>query len=183
MGCNMIFSNISAISATKGIDIYIEAALGSELNSSFHIVGKARDVEYAFEVAMRQKVEDSGHQNIQFFGYQNNVIEYLESIDVVVLTSVVEDALPTVLIEAISQGKIIIASDVGGVREIVPAGCGNIIIPKGDVQELKKAIHTVTNYDASIVETTSKMNRAHFAEKFIFENQIHALEKVYKGVL
>lgn len=179
----MIFSNISAISATKGIDIYIEAALGSELNSSFHIVGKARDIEYAFEVAMRRKVEASGHKNIQFLGYQNNVIEYLESIDVVVLTSVVEDALPTVLIESISQGKIIIASDVGGVREIVPAGCGNIIIPKGDVQELKKAIHAVTNYDASIVETTFKMNRAHFAEKFIFENQIHALEKVYKGVL
>ncbi|MEM4004426.1 MAG: glycosyltransferase family 4 protein [Desulfurococcaceae archaeon] len=61
--------------------------------------------------------------------------------DVVLLPSLSEEACPSVLLESLACGRPVIAYDSGGVKELLPSG-GGLIVTKGDVRALAKAIKT-----------------------------------------
>lgn len=176
----MIFSNIASLSKTKGIDLYIEAV--EQLDNkdiSFDIVGKASKVEENFEVSIRQYVLKKRLVNIKFQGFINNIKTYFDQVDVVVLTSVVPDSLPTVLLEGLAKGKVLIASDVGGVREIVDDSYGNIIIPPSNVEALVEAIKSVLTYDEQKLEEIRIKNIEKAKEKFTIEKQVEIMTHIY----
>ncbi|HEX2700008.1 MAG TPA: glycosyltransferase, partial [Acidimicrobiales bacterium] len=75
---------------------------------------------------------------IRFVGFWDDVPQLLAASDVVVQPSLV-DALPTSLIHALAAGVPAIASDVGGIPEIVTPDTG-ILVPPGDVDALAAAI-------------------------------------------
>lgn len=176
----MTFSNISSLSKTKGIDLYIQAI--EQLNNKniiFDIVGQAAKIEEDFETNIRQYVEKKRLNNIKFKGFINNIKMYLDQIDVVVLTSIVPDSLPTVLIEGLSKGKVLIASDVGGVREIIDDSYGNIIIPPNNVEALVDAIKIVLTYNEQKLEDIRKKNIEKAKEKFSIDKQIEMMTNIY----
>lgn len=180
----MTFSNISSISKTKGIDLFIYAIETAEQNHNiYEIVGKSSKVEQDFENNIRSYIEDRKLKNIQFKGFISNMNEYLEGVDVVVLTSVVPDSLPTVLIEGLAKGKILIATDVGGVREIVDDSYGNIIIPANNVESIKGAINIVSNYNREKIENIKEQNILRAKKIFSIENQVSKMTEVYREIL
>ncbi|BFU78249.1 hypothetical protein ALC152_14640 [Arcobacter sp. 15-2] len=180
----MTFSNISSISKTKGIDLFIYAIEATEQNHNIYdIVGKSSKVEQDFETYIRIYVEERKLENIQFKGFISNMNEYLQSVDVVVLTSIVPDSLPTVLIEGLAKGKILIATDVGGVREIVDDSYGNIIIPVNSIESIKDAINTVSNYSVEKICEIKKKNVLRAKEIFSIENQVNIMTNIYKEIL
>ncbi len=176
----MIFSNIASLSKTKGIDLYIQAI--EHLDNKdirFDIVGQASKVEENFEASIKQYVMEKRLNNIKFQGFISNIKIYLDQIDVVVLTSIVPDSLPTVLLEGLAKGKVLIASDVGGVREIVDDGYGNIIIPPNDVKALAEAFKTVLTYDEQKLEEVQIKNIEKAKEKFTIEKQVEMMTYIY----
>jgi glycosyltransferase involved in cell wall biosynthesis len=75
----------------------------------------------------------------------NQVQEFLASADIFVLPSVKDkygnvDGLPTVLLEAMSCGTPVIASDIGGVTIVVENGRTGLLVPPGDARALANAI-------------------------------------------
>lgn len=66
----------------------------------------------------------------------------LGAADVVVLASDTE-ALPLSVLEAMSAGLPVVATDVGGVRELVEHGRTGVLVPVGDVRALARALATV----------------------------------------
>lgn len=60
-------------------------------------------------------------ETVKFWGGQTNPYPFIKSADMVLLPSIYE-ALPTVLFEALLLNKPILATDVGGVREILEDG-------------------------------------------------------------
>lgn len=176
----MIFSNISSLSKTKGIDLYIEAV--EQLDNKhikFEVVGKASKVEKEFEASIKQYVREKRLNNIKFQGFINNINIYLDQIDVVVLTSIVPDSLPTVLLEGLAKGKVLITSDVGGVREIVDDSYGNIIITPNNVEALVEAIKTVLTYDGQKLEKIRRKNIEKAKEKFTIAKQVEMMTDIY----
>ena len=78
----------------------------------------------------------------------DHVQEFLASADIFVLPSVKDkygnvDGLPTVLLEAMSCGTPVIASDIGGVRMVVEHGRTGLLVPPGDTHALANAIATL----------------------------------------
>ena len=176
----MIFSNIASLSKTKGIDLYIQAIEHLDnKDMRFDIVGQASKVEENFEASIKQYVIQKRLNNIKFQGFISNIKIYLDQIDVVVLTSIVPDSLPTVLLEGLAKGKVLIASDVGGVREIVDDGYGNIIIPPNDVKALAEAFTTVLTYDKQKLEEVRIKNIEKAKEKFTIEEQVEMMTHIY----
>jgi glycosyltransferase involved in cell wall biosynthesis len=179
----MIFSNISSISKTKGIDLFIYAIEKIDIsNATFHIVGKSSSVEQDFENEIKDYVEAKQLKNITFQGFISNMKEYLESIDVVVLTSIVPDSLPTVLIEGLAKGKVLIATDVGGAREIVDDSYGNIVIPSNNIESLKKAISKVINYTEEKKKEIKRKNILIAKKTFSIETQVKTMTKIYEMI-
>jgi len=76
----------------------------------------------------------------RFMGGTSDPNGAIRSGDVVVMTSISE-AMPMTLLEAMGQGRPIVATSVGGVPSVI-RGCG-LIAPPGDVHELATAVVTL----------------------------------------
>jgi len=77
---------------------------------------------------------------VQFLGEipHNQTIELMASCDLFILPSYTE-GFPNAVLEAMTLGKAIVATDVGAIPEMLNGGCGHLIKPK-DVQSLKTAL-------------------------------------------
>jgi glycosyltransferase involved in cell wall biosynthesis len=78
---------------------------------------------------------------VEFLGFRTDVPALLAGADAFVLPSAMEQQ-PLVLIEALGAGKPVVATDVGGVAEMVP-GAG-LLVPPGDVPALAHALEELT---------------------------------------
>lgn len=77
-------------------------------------------------------------KHVQFLGWVEDVEDFFAGIDVFVLSSW-KEAAPYVLLDAMAHGKAIVATDVGGIPEMLRDSAGRIVRP-GDVEGLAEAI-------------------------------------------
>jgi len=82
--------------------------------------------------------ENNISRNVVFTGYVNNVADYYQIMDILVIPSLSE-GLPNVLLEAMSFGVAVIATAVGGIPEVVKANSG-ILVPPGNRKKLGEEI-------------------------------------------
>jgi glycosyltransferase involved in cell wall biosynthesis len=81
----------------------------------------------------------------------NEVPEFLATANIFVLPSIRDehgnvDGLPTVLLEAMSSGVAVVASDIGGVELVIDHNKSGILIPPGDANALCDAIHNMISH-------------------------------------
>jgi glycosyltransferase involved in cell wall biosynthesis len=89
------------------------------------------------EERLRAHAREAG-EHVIFVGYQEDPARYVVAGDFLALTSEFE-ALPMSLIEAAACGRPAVASDVGGIREIVADGQSGIVVAAGDVAKFADA--------------------------------------------
>ncbi|GIM30238.1 hypothetical protein CPJCM30710_29040 [Clostridium polyendosporum] len=87
------------------------------------------------------------NDRVIMFGFTNDVQSVYEAIDILVLTSY-RECLPLVLLEAMSHKKPCIASNVGGVSEIISHGNNGLLVKPKSTKELKKAIEELSSNEA-----------------------------------
>lgn len=181
----MIFSNISSIDPGKGLLEFVCAVerLSERSDLLFEIVGKASEVNRPFEKMLKETIARKGlESSIVMRGFIENIGAYLDSIDVLVLSSTVAEALPTVIIETLAKGKIVIATDVGGVCEIVDESYGNVVVPPGDCDALKEAIIGVANYGDEKRDLIAKRNKEMAKSKFSLSEQVETMQRIYMEI-
>ena len=84
-----------------------------------------------------------------FTGYRDDVSELMQMADAVVIPSLTE-AQPRVAVQAFAVGKPVVASDVGGVPEIVFDGDTGWLVPPADPARLAEAMERVmTDHDTT----------------------------------
>ena len=76
-------------------------------------------------------------------GYQRNIESYLARSDVFVLPSLWGEGTPTSILEAMLLKKPVVATDNGGVRELVHDMTTGLLIQPGDSKRLAMAIETI----------------------------------------
>lgn len=84
------------------------------------------------------------YKDISFLGPRSDIQELLTKVDIFVLISNFE-ALPISIIEAMSAGKAIVATNVGGVMELIDDGLNGISVSKGDIDSVVHALNKFTN--------------------------------------
>jgi glycosyltransferase involved in cell wall biosynthesis len=72
-------------------------------------------------------------------GFLENAKEYLKAFDIFTLTSI-KEGLPYTILEAGLAGLPIIASNVGGVPDIIDNGINGILVEKTNVGQISKTI-------------------------------------------
>jgi len=104
-------------------------------------------------------------ENVVFWGKQSNVFEYLQKADVFILPSLYE-GIPLTVAEAMGSGLPIIASNVGGIPDMIVNETHGLLI---DVNEdaLADALERMTND----VELRAKLGRAAKEESVRFSAQ------------
>ena len=79
-------------------------------------------------------------------GFRQNVTAYLEATDLLVLPTLSFESLPMVIIEAMALRVPVIASDVGGISELIEDGVTGRLLPPGDISALTDAIEQAVDH-------------------------------------
>jgi glycosyltransferase involved in cell wall biosynthesis len=117
---------------------------------------------------------------VTFTGFQENVIDFMAGMDVFVLPSLTEGT-PMALLEAMSVGQPIIASEVGEVPRIISTSENGLLVSPGDTWQLSHAIHTVLD-DASFAKRLSDNARQTVEKKYSIGAWVKKIEQIYLEV-
>lgn len=105
----------------------------------------------------------------------------LESADALVLPSF-HEGLPMSILEALSAGVPVIATEVGSIPEVLDSGVDSLLLKPGDVPSLAQAIETLVK-DHALRGALAIAGRALFERKFTQEAYARDLMTVYGRVL
>lgn len=141
-----VIATISRLDENKGIDTFIHAAnivSKSMPNAKFLIVGQE---EKKFSRKLKKLINSAvTNQNIIFRGFINDVSSLLYDIDIFVRTST-QEALGFGVIEAMATGRPVIATNVGGLPEVIDDGITGILIPSNNPELLSEKIIFLLNH-------------------------------------
>jgi glycosyltransferase involved in cell wall biosynthesis len=130
------FVTVSSFEPCKAVPQLVETFLGiaeERPDLSLRLVGDGPDRRRCQELAAHV-----GSEVVEFAGYRRDVSEQIASGDAFVLPSLNEN-LPMALLEAMAAGLPCIASDVGGVSEMLDDECG-LLVRAGDAGSLRTAM-------------------------------------------
>jgi glycosyltransferase involved in cell wall biosynthesis/trans-aconitate methyltransferase len=116
----------------------------------------------------------------------DQVPDFLAAADLFVLPSMRDragniDGLPTVLLEAMSCGLPVVASDLGGIPLVIENGANGYLVPPGDVDALAQRLHTLLN-NKQERERLGRAARTSVVDSFNWENVARSLAKIFADV-
>jgi glycosyltransferase involved in cell wall biosynthesis len=168
------------IDPLKDIETFLRmAALVHETHPAvrFTIFGTVVDQPY-FERCLALRRELALDSVVEMGKHTDDVIAAYHSADVVVLTSLSE-AFPYSVLEAMSCGKAIVATDVGGVREAL-SGCGALVAPRDAVAAAEEVRRFLD--DAAMRERTGSKARAKVVENFRIDHTTSSYLRLYRSL-
>jgi glycosyltransferase involved in cell wall biosynthesis len=129
---------VAALRPEKNHELYLEVARRVSQNvenAQFLIVGDGRRRERLEELAHELGIQDRVH----FLGSRPDVPEILAASDVFALTSH-NEANPVSILEAMSAGRPVVATNVGSIREVIHDGRNGFLVEPGNAEVLTDRI-------------------------------------------
>lgn len=127
----------------KGLDHLIAVwpkILAQKPESHLVLIGSGGGQSISCEEELREAVRTQGLESrVTFTGYTTEVSRYLQTLDVFVLPSEYE-ALSNALLEAMACGLPCIATNVGGLPDVIRHGANGLLIPPKSRDALVRAI-------------------------------------------
>lgn len=180
-GNGPVVTILAALRDFKGITHAIDAwpaVLAGQPTARLLLVGSGEQ-----EPALRAQVarlELTG--SVIFAGMRSDVPDVLRGSDLVVLPSIYGENLPTVLMEAGGCGRPVVASDVGGISDIVADGETGLLVPPGDSPGIAAAILTLLA-DPDLRDRMGEAGRHRMERLFDARGWARALHGVYQKAI
>lgn len=163
--------------------ILLNSKLKTQYSIQFFIVGDGelrKDLEgYARELGISEKVK--------FLGWQTDLVKVYENLDIVALTSI-NEGTPVSLIEALAASKVVIATDVGGVKDVIglqvyPEIADRGILVKPNDKEAFAAGLNLLISDGALRQRLALAGREFVSRKFDSKRLIKDMEMLYNNML
>lgn len=138
------FAIIGTFEPRKGQDVLLDAVERVSGSALFKLAGRTLDEAFYGELRRRANAL-SNVELLDSLGHEE-AMQLLAASDVLVCPSR-DETMPIVLLEAMSLGKAIICTNVGGIAEWIRDGENGMLIPSEDTQALATAIERVIRDD------------------------------------
>jgi len=175
----LVVAMVSVLRPGKGHDVAAEAIASLRErfpNLRLLVLGDGADRE-----AVLDSLRPAG-EAVLAPGFRADVLSVLDAVDVLIHPSRV-DALPTALIEAMAAEVPVVASDVGGIPEIVAEGeTGMLLEPPLTAPPLAGALATLLE-DPARRARMGRAGRLRFEQHFALGPWMERLEPVYAAAL
>jgi glycosyltransferase involved in cell wall biosynthesis len=131
---------------------------------------------------LERQAQDLGVQPLtRFLGWRHDLPRVYGAMDVVALTSR-NEGTPVALIEALAAGVPVIATDVGGVADVVRPNETGLLIPTDDASSLACALRRLAD-DAAERRTMGQRGRRDVANRFGAERLVADVAAMYDQLL
>ena len=176
----MAVLTVSVLREGKGLDVLLQAAptvVASVPDAVFLVAGDGPSRD-----ALRARAAELGlSERVRWLGFRRDIRDLLAAADLFVLPTL-RDALPTALLEAMAAGLAVVASDTGGIPEIVEAPALGRLVPPSDPEALARAIAHLLTHPAER-SAMGEVARDHVRARFSTRAWIERLEVVYGRAL
>jgi D-inositol-3-phosphate glycosyltransferase len=139
----LVVGMLGRLDPQKGQEEFIRTIpilLKHQTNLHFVIAGDETEGQHGIKKNLRDlSIELGVSDKVQFLPFTDAVPEFMSAIDIFVLPSHAE-TFGFVLVEALAMGKAIVATNSGGVPEIITDGSTGLLVPPRDVQALSDAL-------------------------------------------
>jgi glycosyltransferase involved in cell wall biosynthesis len=153
--------------AEKGFAVLIEA-LARNPRWSLRVAGEGPQREQ-LEVLARELAVDA-----RFLGRRDDVPELMACADVVAVPSVWHEAFGFTVAEAMRAGRPVVASEIGGIPELIDDGTTGLLFPAGDPAQLRGRLGTLAGSPA-MRERLGAAARAEAARRFDVTRMAHEM--------
>lgn len=161
--------------AHKGHRVLLEA-LGRVRESDVRVAIIGHDPGTAF----RDRANELGvADKLQLLPGFRNAAPYMHAVDAVVVPSTRNEALPLVILEAMSAGTAVLASRLSGIPEAIDDGRQGYLFEAGDSEALAGLIGRLAA-DPQQAEALGRAARRRFEERFTVEPMVSDTLNVYR---
>jgi glycosyltransferase involved in cell wall biosynthesis len=175
-----VVGTVARFSWKKGYEHFVNAAS--------HVIGKDPNVYFVSigDGPMRGQIEELAKRlnlssRVVFTGWQTEVQRKMSAFDVYVCASKIE-GMSNALLEAMSQGLPVVATDVGGNRENVVPDVTGLLVPSEANGALGKAIMKLVD-NPQLVYEMGKRGRERVVSHFSVEAMVRQMENLYLSLL
>lgn len=173
-----VFGTIGRLAPTKGLTYLIEAfSKVKQKIPSAHLVlfGDGACRAELEEQASKLSCSDSIH----FLGHRDNIEQLIKGMDVFILSSIAE-GMPRAILEAMAAGIPCIATEAGGIPEIINTPDVGLLVPPMDENALKDAMITLANAPAQKLKYLIEKARERVLTNFNHDVVKKKLENTYE---
>jgi len=129
---------VAALRPEKNHELFLEMArrvLQERFTTRFLVIGDGPCRE-----PLQKRTRELGlESHVSFLGSRNDIPRLLAALDVFVLTSH-NEANPISILEAMSTGLPVVATDVGSIHEVIRDGVNGFLVQPGDVNTLTQRV-------------------------------------------
>jgi glycosyltransferase involved in cell wall biosynthesis len=140
----LIIGMVGRVHYWKGQDYFlrIAGALACEHNNlHFVMIGDAfPGYEYLYDEIGKIIQEENLKNKVTDLGYRTDIYNLIKGFDIFVQPSILPDPFPTVILEAMAVGLPVVATSLGGAKEMVTNGETGYLIDVGQAEESAKSI-------------------------------------------
>ena len=121
----------------------------------------------------------SANGRVKFLGWRNDIEEIMPLYDIFVLPSL-NEGMGRVLVEAMAAGKPIVASNIGGIPDLVQDNMNGLLVPPGDAKALAAGIRQLID-NPEKAKMMGECGRE-LCHQFSLETMIGKIDNLYKDL-
>ncbi len=162
---------VGEIKKRKGLHVLINAIAKLKqqgIRCTVHVIGGFKELQYEKEIKIlisELKVSDQ----IVFCGWktQSEIMSYIKEVPIFVLPSF-QETLPLSIAEAMCQGKIVVATNICGIPEMIQHEKSGYLFEKGNHDSLANILKSIFQNDQSyIIKNALEESKRYHPEKVV----------------
>ncbi len=147
------------------------------------IIGDVPEKKEAYRQELLTLVKHLGlSDHVEFLGNRRDIPELLAQTDLLVLSTVTQEAFGRVILEAQAAGVPVVATRVGGVVEIIDDGRTGVLVPPKDVETMAREVMRVLK-DRKLSENMVAAARKKLEAQFTLDRMATQTIQVYEELL
>jgi len=178
----LIAVTVTSLQKYKGLDNLLAAAakvVERDDTILFAIVGSGPPEAVT---SLRTGIREMNLEGrVYYLGYRTDVSQILAGSDIFVLPST-KEAFPLVVLEAMSHGKPVVATDCGGTKEMVVEGETGFVVPVEDSESLAAKIVEIS-CDKGRGEAMGNAARKRYADSFTTRHYVTNFTTLYEEII
>jgi glycosyltransferase involved in cell wall biosynthesis len=171
---------VGRLAPEKGFDLLIRAVdqlLRTGLDLELRIVGEGEE-RPRLEALIR---ELDRADRIRLLGYRSDVRDFLETLDILALSSL-REGLPNAVLEAMAMEVPVVATRVSGVPGLIDHGMNGLLIEPGSLPELTQGLARLVG-DSGLRDRLRRAGRATVESRYDFVVRMNRVRAIYDSTL
>ena len=171
------FGRMTAVKRTDDLLLVLERLRWRGVDALLLLVGDGID-----RVRMEERAKALGlARHCLFVGYQREVARFYAVADAVVLTSE-NEGTPVTVIEALAAGRPVVATDVGGVTDVVRDGEDGFLVPVGEVGEMAERLEELAR-DPELRRAMGARGATRIVHRYAVARLVDDIDRLYRALL